>query len=43
MFPPEAPAWQALSGPECLHRLGVGEAGLDEAAAAERLARDGPN
>ncbi|MCP9859002.1 MULTISPECIES: cation-transporting P-type ATPase [unclassified Cyanobium] len=43
MFPPEATAWQALSGPECLRRLGVGEAGLSEAAAADRLASDGPN
>ena len=43
MFPPEATAWQALSGAECLHRLGVGEAGLSEAAAAERLASAGPN
>ena len=43
MVPPEVASWQALSGPECLQRLGVGEAGLDEATAAERLARDGPN
>ena len=43
MFPPEAAAWQALSGGECLRRLGVGEAGLSEAAAAERLASAGPN
>ena len=43
MFPHEATDWQALSGPECLQRLGVGEAGLSEAAVAERLASNGPN
>lgn len=43
MIPPEATAWQALSGSECLRRLGVGAEGLSEAAAAERLASDGPN
>ncbi len=43
MNPPEAVAWQALSGPECLRRLGVGEEGLSDAAASERLATAGPN
>lgn len=43
MNPPEAVAWQALSGPECLRRLGVGEEGLSEPAAAGRLATTGPN
>jgi P-type Ca2+ transporter type 2C len=43
MVPPEVTAWQALSGSECLRRLGVGEAGLSEAAAAVRLASAGPN
>ena len=43
MLPPEATAWQALPGPECLRRLGVGEAGLSEADAADRLAGVGPN
>ncbi len=43
MLRPEATAWQALPGPECLRRLGVGEAGLSEADAADRLASVGPN
>ncbi len=43
MLPPEATAWQALPGPECLRRLGVSEAGLSEADAADRLASVGPN
>ncbi len=43
MFPPEATAWQSLSGPECLRRLGVDAEGLSEAAAADRLASEGPN
>ncbi|KAF0652781.1 cation transport ATPase [Cyanobium sp. Copco_Reservoir_LC18] len=40
---PEATDWQALSGPDCLRRLGVGPEGLGGAAAAERLAATGPN
>lgn len=43
MIPPEATDWQALSGPECLRRLGVDTEGLGGAAAAERLAAAGPN
>ncbi|MEA5442591.1 cation-transporting P-type ATPase [Cyanobium gracile] len=43
MLPPKATAWQALPGSECLRQLGVGEAGLSEAAAADRLASAGPN
>jgi Ca2+-transporting ATPase len=43
MLPPEATAWQALPGPECLRRLGVDAEGLGEAAAAERRATAGPN
>ncbi len=43
MFPPEATDWQALSGGECLRLLGVGDAGLSGAAAADRLASAGPN
>jgi len=43
MIPPEATDWQALSGPECLRRLGVDREGLGGAAAAERLATTGPN
>ncbi|MBD2717968.1 cation-transporting P-type ATPase [Synechococcus sp. FACHB-909] len=43
MIPPEATDWQALSGPECLRRLGVEREGLGGAAAAERLATTGPN
>jgi Ca2+-transporting ATPase len=43
MIPPEATAWQSLSGPECLRRLGVSAEGLSEATAAERLASEGPN
>ena len=40
---PEATAWQALPGPDCLVRLGVGEEGLSTAAAEERQAAAGPN
>ncbi len=43
MIPAEATDWQALSGPECLRRLGVEREGLGGAAAAERLATAGPN
>ncbi len=43
MIPPEATDWQALSGSECLRRLGVEREGLGGAAAAERLATTGPN
>ncbi len=43
MIPPEATDWQALSGSECLRRLGVDAEGLGGAAAAERLATAGPN
>ncbi len=43
MIPSEATAWQALSGADCLHRLGVDAEGLGGAAAAERLATTGPN
>ncbi|MCL6595457.1 MAG: cation-translocating P-type ATPase [Firmicutes bacterium] len=38
-----ATAWHALEGAEVLDALGVGAEGLDEAAAAERLRRYGPN
>ncbi|MCT0206906.1 cation-transporting P-type ATPase [Synechococcus sp. CS-1332] len=43
MLPPESTAWQTLSVPECLRRLGVDAQGLSDASAAERLARTGPN
>ncbi|KEF41651.1 MAG: metal ABC transporter ATPase [Cyanobium sp. CACIAM 14] len=43
MTPCEAPPWHALSGPECLRRLGVDAEGLSEAAAAERREAQGPN
>ncbi len=43
MIPAEATDWQALSGPECLRRLGVDREGLGGAAAAERLSTAGPN
>ena len=43
MTTPEVPAWQALPGPDCLVRLGVGEEGLSAAAAEERQAAAGPN
>ncbi|PSB36298.1 hypothetical protein [Aphanothece minutissima] len=43
MNPPEATDWQALSGPECLRRLGIDTEGLGGAAAAEHLDATGPN
>lgn len=43
MIPPEATDWQALTGSDCLRRLGVDREGLGGAAAAERLATKGPN
>ena len=43
MIPAEATDWQALTGPDCLRRLGVDGEGLGEAAAAERRASAGPN
>ena len=43
MTAPEVTAWQALTGPECLLRLEVGDDGLSEAVAAERMDAVGPN
>ena len=43
MTAPEVTAWQALTGPECLLRLEVGDDGLSEAGAAERMDAVGPN
>ena len=43
MTAPEVTAWQALTGPECLLRLEVGDDGLNEAGAAERMDAVGPN
>jgi Ca2+-transporting ATPase len=40
---PAATAWHGLPAAECQQLLGVGPEGLSSAAAAERLARHGPN
>jgi magnesium-transporting ATPase (P-type) len=41
--PPPAEAWHAIAAEEALKRLETGRSGLDEAEAARRLARHGPN
>ncbi|WP_137180119.1 HAD-IC family P-type ATPase [Roseomonas sp. AR75] len=40
---PDPPPWHAIPAPEALARLGTGALGLDEAEAAARRARHGPN